>query len=163
MPKHTCSLSIIVGMLVCLISCSRKSDVETTVSSPSENISITFFLDAQGVPHYTVKHREHLLIDSSSMGFDFKDQPTLGQGLKVTDTRVSTFNETWEMPWGEQRHVVNHYNELIVHLEEAEAPSRKLSIIFRAFDDGIGFRYEISEQSGVDSLIIMDENTEFNL
>ena len=151
------------SFLLLLIACSKKETVTSEVSSPSENISIAFFLDTQGAPHYLVKHNNTLVIDTSSMGFDFKDQPSLQKGLKVVDTKTSSFNETWEMPWGEQRTVVNHYNELIVHLEELQAPQRKFSVIFRAFDDGIGFRYEFGEQPGVDTVIIMDENTEFNL
>ena len=67
------------------------------------------------------------------------------------------------MPWGEQRFVKNHYNELIVELQEILAPQRKLNICFKAYDDGIGFRYEFPKQEGIDSLIIMDENTEFQL
>ncbi len=151
------------SLIFCLTACSTTEEPKTEIKSPSENISIAFFLDGEGAPHYLVTHKDETVIDTSGMGFEFKDQPLLQKGLKIHDTRISAFNETWEMPWGEQRNVVNHYNELIVHLEEIEAPQRKLSVIFRAFDDGIGFRYEISEQAGVDTIIIMDENTEFNI
>ena len=67
------------------------------------------------------------------------------------------------MPWGEQRKVSNCYNELIVNLHEVAAPDRLLNIYFRAYDDGMAFRYELTEQEGVDEVIITDENTQFNL
>ncbi|RUA15614.1 MAG: glycoside hydrolase family 97 protein, partial [Flavobacteriia bacterium] len=98
-----------------------------------------------------------------SMGFDFKDQASLKNHLKIIGSTPNTVNETWEMPWGEQKDVVNHYNELKVELEETQAPNRKFNIYFRAYDDGIGFRYEFLPQQGIDSIIIMDENTEFQL
>jgi hypothetical protein len=59
--------------------------------------------------------------------------------------------------------VRNHFNELIVELEEVSAPNRKINIYFKAYDDGIGFRYEFLPQAGVDSVVIMDEHTEFQL
>ena len=42
-------------------------------------------------------------------------------------------------------------------------PGRKLHIYFRAYNDGIAFRYEFPEQEGVDSITFMDEHTQFNL
>ncbi|MCB0852461.1 MAG: glycoside hydrolase family 97 protein, partial [Bacteroidetes bacterium] len=70
---------------------------------------------------------------------------------------------TWEMPWGEQRTVENNYNQLTVNLTEKKAPNRSLIIHFKAYNDGIGFRYEFPGQDGVDSVMIMDELTQFNL
>ena len=97
------------------------------------------------------------------MSFDFKNQESLKDGLSIINSTTNTIDETWEMPWGEQKDVVNNYNELVVELEETQAPNRKFNIYFRAYDDGIGFRYEFLPQQNIDSIIIMDENTEFQL
>ena len=72
-------------------------------------------------------------------------------------------DETWEMPWGEQREVRNYYNGLLVQLEEKKAPKRKLDIHIKSFDDGVAFRYEFPEQEGRDSITIIEENTQFQL
>jgi alpha-glucosidase len=50
-----------------------------------------------------------------------------------------------------------------VNLQETDEPNRELSIVFRAYDDGIGFRYEFPEQPGLQEFNIMDELTEFNM
>lgn len=81
----------------------------------------------------------------------------------MVNTRTRTFDEVWEMPWGEQRLVKNHYNELIVELQETAAPQRRLNVYLRAYDDGVAFRYEFLAQPGIDSLIILEENTEFQM
>ena len=133
------------------------------IFSPSKNISLEFQLQKDGMPSYLVKHQGKTVIDTSFMGFEFKDQPPMEKSFEIIGSEMKSFNETWEMPWGEQREVVNHYEELVVHLQEAVAPNRKLNIFFRAFDDGVGFRYEFPEQEGVEELIIMDENTQFKL
>ncbi len=57
------------------------------------------------------------------------------------------------MPWGEQLEVSNNYNELIVYLEEQSETKRKLNIHFKAYDDGVGFRYEFPEQANLKELI----------
>jgi len=64
------------------------------------------------------------------------------------------------LPSGDFRYVRNHYNELKVLLQETDG-KRKLNVIFRLFNDGIGYRYEFPQQESMDSLVIMSEETEF--
>ena len=155
------SLVVVVAIALITISCSNNNTA--TVTSPGGVNSIEFHLSPEGVPVYSVKHNGETIIGESSMGFDFKDQPSLHSGLEIIKTSTNTKDETWPMPWGEQREVRDHHNELIVELKEKTEPNRLINIYFKAFDDGIGFRYEFLAQPGVDSLIIMDENTEFQL
>lgn len=152
--------------LVLLISACTKpgGDLATnTVFSPSGNITVQFFLNDEGVPSYEVTRNGTIVIERSTMGFDFKDAEDYVDGFEITDKDLTSFEETWEMPWGEQRTVVNNYNQLVINLQESENPERTLNIYFKAYDDGIGFRYEFPEQEGVDSLAILEENTEFTL
>ena len=155
-------LLLIAGIFV---GCSNSmGDLSTnTVKSPSGNISVQFSLSESGTPSYQVYFNGKTVIEPSSMGFDFRDQPSMDSGFEILDKNLSHFQETWEMPWGEQRFVDNNYNELVLNLQETESPNRKLNIYFKAYDDGIGFRYEFPEQDGVDSVIILDENTQFQL
>ena len=67
------------------------------------------------------------------------------------------------MPWGEQLNVENNYNELKVELEESSELKRKLNIVFRVYNDGIGFRYEFPEQDNLKEIYITEEHTNFNL
>ncbi|HPI46437.1 MAG TPA: glycoside hydrolase family 97 protein, partial [Tenuifilaceae bacterium] len=99
----------------------------------------------------------------STLGFDFKDAESLGKGLRIDSVQSREFNERWEMPWGEQHYVVNHYNELRVFLSERKDLKRNFSVVFRVFDDGVGFRYEFPEQENLKDVAIIDENTQFNL
>ena len=149
-------------LLISLMSC-HKQNSELSVSSPNQSNRIEFNLSSLGQPYYMVTHNRETVIDSSFISFEFKIQHSLKQDFKILKSISSTFKETWEMPWGEQREVLNNYNELVVELEEQKSPNRRLNIYFRAYNDGIGFRYEFLAQKGIDSLIIMEENTEFKL
>ncbi len=152
---------LIALVFLSLISCSLQP--EPFLSSPDEQISVKFSLTEAGTPQYEVFYMNKPVILPSTMGFDFKDQPPLKEGFRITEMNYRLEDETWVMPWGEQDSVRNNYNELQIKLEETKAPNRKLNIVFRAFDDGIGFRYEFPDQPGLKDVLITDENTQFNL
>ena len=154
----------LISGLFAIIGCSPAAEEAppTAVSSPSGNITVEFSLTGEGTPSYHVHYGEFDAIEQSTMGFEFKDQPAMQSGFEIMTADVSKISETWEMPWGEQREVLNEYNEMTVNLKEPSS-GRELIIYFRAYDDGFAFRYEFPEQEGVDELIIMDENTQFNL
>ena len=116
-----------------------------------------------GVPFYSVKRNNEIIISDSKLGFILKDQPALSKDFKVTSAKQSSFDETWTQPWGEVKEIRNQYNSLIVVLEEQSALKRKLSIQFKVYNDGVGFRYEIPEQPNLKDFVIMDELTEFAL
>ncbi len=156
------SLLIFISFLLIIVSC-RNDNMKTEISSPKGINKIEFHLTDQGSPFYLVWHNGEIIIDTSFMSFDFRNLPSLKYNLEITDIVFNSIDENWEMPWGEQRTVKNNYNEMLVSLRENSPKARKINIHFKAYDDGIGFRYEFPEQRGFDTLIITDENTEFQL
>ena len=146
-----------------LISCNPSIKNESTINSPNGEIAVEFDLTADGNPFYKVEFKNETIIDSSFLGFEFKDADKLSANLELVKTESTSFNETWQMPWGEQIDVVNNYNELKVELKETVAPNRKVNIVFKVYDDGLGFRYEFPQQDNWTEALITEENTEFNL
>ena len=57
----------------------------------------------------------------------------------------------------------DHHNELRVSVVETTAPARRFDVVFRVFNDGVGFRYEFPAQPGLGDFVITDELTEFTL
>lgn len=150
---------------VFVFGCSQEpSKTEWLLESPSGALSLSFMLSQNGEPAYILKKGAQLVLDTSRIGgFTFREQPDLGAGLIVADTSRRSFDETWVMPWGEQDTVINTYNELAIDLEESAAPNRIYRIVFRLYDDGVGFRYEFPQQDAMNEVVIMDEHTHFNL
>ncbi|WP_430409328.1 glycoside hydrolase family 97 protein [Kordia sp.] len=145
-------------------SCKLKiNDKKSSLTSPNKNIEVTFFLSDNGEPHYTVNYKNEKIIDTSKISFDLKEAPVLGRNFKIVTTEKSLVDETWNMIWGEDKKVRNHYNKLQIYLEETSRLKRKLTIVFKVYDDGIGFRYEFPKQKHLTEVVIIDENTEFNL
>ncbi len=148
-------------VLSVLSSCSEKP--QTSVSSPDGAIEIRFDLSETGQPMYMVTHNGKTVIDTSYLSIDFKDLPSLKDGFEILTADLKTIESSWEMPWGEQAVVENNYNELTINLQETIENGRKLTIRYRVYDDGLGFRYEIPSAEGVSEVLITDENTQFNL
>jgi len=97
------------------------------------------------------------------MGFMIKNAPLLAWGFAVASSDQKRFDETWTQPWGEKKDIRNHYNELRIDLVEVSTPSCKMTVVFCVYDDGVGFRYEIPEQTDLGNFEISDELTEFAL
>jgi alpha-glucosidase len=155
--------SIIIVATLAAFACSRPQPSAFTVSSPDGGLTVQFWLSPSGQAHYSATYGSKIAVDTSGMGFTFQNAPPLAEGLEVVEAKETTFDETWEMTWGEQRQVRNHYRELNVALREKEAPGRRFNVVFRVFDDGLGFRYAFPAQEGVDSLVFLSEDTEFTL
>ncbi|MBD5246299.1 MAG: glycoside hydrolase family 97 protein [Barnesiella sp.] len=130
-----------------------------TVSSPDGNLTLTADV-RNGKPQYSLQRGSETVIKPSSLGFVLHDG-SFCDCFKLVNVTRDNKDETWEQPWGEVDSVRNNYNELALNLEEKKGLHRKLRIVFRVFNDGIGFRYEFPNQKNMDQFRIMDEVTEF--
>ncbi len=146
-----------------LIGCGvdQSEKLKTAVFSPDNTLSVGFYLEADGTPGYLARYGDKMVADSSRLGFELGNNISLKNGFELVNSQTSSFDETWEQPWGEQRIIRNNYNELKVELVNAN--QIKLNVIFRLFDDGLGFRYEFPQQEKLGDFEVMDELTEFNL
>ena len=133
-----------------------------TVSSPSGKIVLNFKLSASGQPTYAVNYKAKSVVVTSDLGIKLKDKPALDANFDIQSSKNSTFNESWKPVLGEQASIVNHYNELVVGLIQ-KGTNVKVNLVFRAFDEGVAFRYDFPKQKELNYFIISDENTQFNL
>lgn len=154
-------LSFLCGIIVCNAQSKNKTKTYELVS-PSGVNKIQFEMQNNS-PKYAVLHKENQVLRSSDMGFILKNNEDLSHNFEIKKVENSTFDETWEQVWGEKKYVRNHYNQMVVRLQQKNGNKRKLEIWFRAFDDGIAFRYVYPKQQSKDSIFIMDEKTTFDL
>jgi alpha-glucosidase len=135
---------------------------QVRIASPDGRNQVTFQI-RDGRAYYDLQRDGRALILPSLLGFEFRGATPLRDGLRITDTTRDTHDETWTQPWGEVARVRDHHNEMAVSLQETGAPNRRFTVRIRAFDDGIGFRYELPEQPALGDFEISDELTEFTL
>ena len=162
MKKYYLWLLVLISFIV-MNSCTSNSNNSLTVNSPDKKINVKFFLSRENQAGYKIVFNDKTVIDSSLFSFDFKDQNTFGSNLKIVNSTTSSFDETWKTVWGEQKYVRDNYNELKIEVKEKSDLQRRCFIVFRVFNDGVGFRFEFPEQDNLKDVTILDENTQFRL
>ncbi len=138
------------------------SNKNEQLSSPDGKIVVTFSL-TDGIPLYSVQKNGKEILKPSQLGFLLDSGDSFYAGFKLTGVSKTSFDETWQQIWGEGIDVRDHYNELKINLQEEKGKQRLLNLVFRVFDDGVGFRYEFPEQENLKAFEITDELTEFAL
>ena len=176
----------IFATIAILVGCEASgfaTDVQK-LASPSGMLEMTFQLNADGTPQYTLNYGEQKVILPSDLGFEFRgvlkaqklvynadgtiskvDRKPVQQfyeGFEVESVETASFDEIWEPVWGEEAKIRNNYNELLVNLVQ-KSSERKMSIRFRLYDDGLGFRYEFPYQKNLSYFVIKEEMTQFAL
>ncbi len=147
--------------LLCLVVSLLATAKDVKVSSPDGSLTVTVGVDG-GKAWYQVMRGGETVIGRSELGFVLQDGDFKGNFKMGKVTRAS-LDETWSQPWGEDAQVRNHYSEMKVTLQEKGGAKRQLGVVFRAFDDGVAFRYEFPRQRGLQDFVIMDEATQFAL
>jgi alpha-glucosidase len=133
------------------------------VASPDKAIEVAITTDNDGRPSYAVSRRGKPVIAPSRLGLMFTDVPKFERNLVAGKPARSKFDKTWEQPWGERRSIRNRYNQLRLTFTEKTGPKRRFDVVFRVYDDGVGFRYELPAQPGLQKVNIGEELTEFTI
>jgi len=132
-----------------------------TAQSPDKALTVNVMLTNDGNLAYEVKRKGDTVIAPSRLGFILTDVPKLDRNFALDKVETSSFDQTWEQPWGERRYIRDNHNELRVTVVQTRYENRKMTVVFRLFDDGVGFRYEFPDQPQLKQLNITDELTEF--
>ena len=148
--------------LVCLLLLTSigASAAETSISSPSGDLTVNFGLQRDGRPEYKVEYKKQPVVLASGLGLELIDSPDLMSGFEITGTDTRSFDETWQPVWGENKNIRNNYHELLVHLRQPST-GRLMNIRFRVYDDGVGFRYEFPTQPDLVYFTVKEEHTQF--
>ena len=179
-------LTILALATALLVGCDSKTTPESAwvgehvLTSPSNTLTLQFGVTSEsGTPTYSLQFGDKAAILPSAMGFELRGDTRkkefwtnnaeagdanavcpLNKNFQVKDVKTSTFDETWYPVWGEESAIRNHYNELLVCMEQ-EGTGYLMNIRFRLYDDGLGFRYEFPKQRGLAYFVIKEELTEF--
>jgi glucan 1,4-alpha-glucosidase len=126
-------------------------------------VKLVFTLNDNGTPVYEMSYDNKQVITSSRLGFSLNKDSLFYNSFQITGKERKSFDQTWQTVWGETKDVRNHYEELTIHLQSKRSPGYLLNIIFRVFEDGVGFRYEFPLQPSLKYFIVSDELTQFNM
>ena len=146
-------------LLVALLASSAFAK-EATLKSPDQKIKITIS-DQSSSPHYSISFNGKPVIEQSRLGFRFKSQAPFDDGFVISEVTRSQTDSQWQQPWGERQTVVDKHNEIAVTFNKPAPHAGTYTVRFKAFDSGVGFRYEVPKQVGFEKTEITKELTEF--
>lgn len=129
----------------------KENKQKHTLLSPNSLMNLeVFVVDGQAQYRLTTGDREIIKASKLVLMSGGKNIASIDEDATV---RESSFDETWEQVWGEQRLIRNNYNELVLQ-------SKDVAVRFRLFDEGFGVRYELA---GEGEIVVDHEETEFGI
>lgn len=128
------------------------------VSSPNTQLTFCVAATATGA-RYDVTRASRPLFAAAPLGLQLRDRST-APVTRIVRAARNAADGTWEQPWGEQRLIRDHHNELRVSLAGAKG-AVPYDLVVRMFDDGFAFRYDYRAIADGTPVAITDELTEF--
>lgn len=153
-----------IGILISFLSITVSyAQNNKAVSVKMNKVRLAFDLNRYGTPEYAVYFSNKTVIQPSQLGFIINKRQSLDSGFQIVKIDSSEFKEQWQPVWGEVKEIQNHYRQLFIQLKQKKAPFILLNIVFRIFEDGVGFRYEFPLQPNLKFFTVTEEKTHFNL
>jgi alpha-glucosidase len=110
---------------------------------------------------FTITRAGSTLIGPSPIGPKLSAAGAIGEHARIVGVHPSEVNESFDLPWGKTRTVVNHGTAAVVDLESGDHLKWQLEL--RAYDDGVAFRYVLPAESGLTEVEVADEATRFDV
>ena len=145
---------VLVGLVVTSVMANAKS---VKVSSPDGSVMVSVGVKNHS-PYYTVSYQGRTLVAPSRLGYEM-NYGKLGENTKMGKVSRSYVDETWVQPWGENDSTRNHYHQLIVNFKEYTGQT--MQVVFRVFNDGLGFRYILPDYNKGKEYQIQENNNHF--
>ena len=107
-PAMLPQILLIVSLLSIASVAFAKPEVIATAHSPGKVLSVSLSID-EGRLSYAVARFGQPVIAPSRLGFLLQGAQSLDRNIALVSQEISSFDATWEQPWGESRLVRNHY------------------------------------------------------
>lgn len=155
--------NILLGLLFSFFSQVCLADNIIRLQSPDGRLSLSFELKGNMEAFYSLDFKGQTVIKPSTLGFSFSRPEEELRQFMVVGYDSSRMDETWQPVWGEESYIRNNYKQLLVRLKAATGSKIEVNVIFRLFNDGLGFRYEFPVQKNLNHFVISNEFTGFTM
>ncbi|HMY40469.1 MAG TPA: glycoside hydrolase family 97 catalytic domain-containing protein, partial [Marinagarivorans sp.] len=146
-------------LLLCLCACAQhqtpatqfkaRADQATPVTalgSPDGSIQVELVLSSEGRLSYSIRRHGQMVVLSSGLGLVLHHNEFV-EGLSLVQIAdIQPLQESYLLKHGKKHAVNNAANERVVRLRNKE--NNTLEVIFRVFNDGIGFKYRALAHGG---------------
>ncbi|REG91635.1 glycoside hydrolase family 97 protein [Flavobacterium aquicola] len=137
-----------------LLSPNKKIKIAVTILEKSNNNQLQFKI------LYSKDKRFIEVLPLSSLGITRTDENFINNMELLNVSKITSIDEKYEMIIGKKKQRENFGNEQIFSFKNNNGAL--MNIIFRAYNDGVAFRYEFPEKTG-SKINILSENTSYIL
>lgn len=150
MKNKKLSFIYLFGALFCFLNPANAQKV-FTLQSPDGKLNAT--VSVSDIVEYSVSHEGDIVLDRSAVSMTLNNASAYGKNVKLTGSSIKSVNRTIDAFIYKRNKVVDNYNELTLKFKG------DYSIIFRAYDDGIAYRFvSLSKKP----FVVENEQAEFN-
>lgn len=142
--------SIIILLSMLTISMAGYAQKKQTVTSPNGLLKAEITIGEK--ISYTVSHGNDLLLNPSTISMKLNDK-TLGEKSKLSKATTKSNNSIIQSPLYKRAEIKDAYNELNMDFKQG------FTLIFRAYDDGIAYRFSVKSKKPFQ---VENEQVEFN-
>jgi alpha-glucosidase len=129
------------------------------VDSPDKTLRVCVMTE-NGNAFYAVTRKGKPVLERSALGLTFIGEPAAKVKASGAVKR-NAVDQTWEQPWGEQRLIRDHHNEMRVQFRGSTPSTANFDVVVRAFDDGFGLRYDYKGIKAGQGVAVSEELTQF--
>lgn len=193
MSKAQFLFLIVLALAQPIFSQNNMKETEAQLSSPDGNFTFSFYQKAtpegKKQMYYSVNYKKQPVVLESELGLKVENQlfesalaipndesKLWCENLNQTNIARQTVNKTWKPVYGERGTITDNYNELVIdfdkNFDKHEAAETggydrrrnyKMSLIVRAYNEGVAFRYFIPENTNGLFMHITGEQTQFTM
>ena len=134
------------------------------LSSPDNGLTVNVELSTDGGLWYSVQKGETAVVNRSNLNI-LTTKTKFEKGLKhIGEQKRENVAVEYDAKTGKASHVTTGYDEIVLAFESEAAQDMRLTVTFRAYNDGYAFRYGITAaDNSSGSMTVLSENTSFDI
>jgi glucan 1,4-alpha-glucosidase len=112
---------------------------------------------------YALYYKGKTVIKPSKLGMKFKEPSLQFDAFHILSIDSSEYDQVWNTAWGEYSSIRDQHKQVKLSVNDKNGSGIMMNIIFRVFNEGIGFRYEFPKQDQLNHFVVADELSHFVL
>ncbi len=133
------------------------------LTSPDGRVTATVIPGhtVSNIIHYDLSYGKTRILHQSSVGLDLAGFSQT-DSLQLTDVRHTSRFQIWKTVYGERKYIPQKYKGVVLTFRTANKRNpRYFKIVMRAYNEGLAFKYRISDDHSGDKIVVNKELSDF--
>ena len=157
--KHPTLFVVLATGLVAMTIAPAFAQLPATVTSPDQNVLVRITQDDGGQLRYTIQRGGEIVFAPSALRVRLAEGDISSVDVRQVNPR--SIKQVHKLTATKAAEAIDQFNELTVNAAPRSRAVRAVQWIFRAYDDGVAFRYVVPADAGLKTLSVRSEDTEF--